>query len=241
MPVKDMIGQKFNHLTVLERAENDKNGNARWLCECDCKDHTQRIVLGTSLRSGNTKSCGCIKRQPWNGSTQDLTNQRFGQLVALEPTDQRTKTGAIIWKCQCDCGNIVYTSTVELNRGHKLSCGCILSQGEEKIAQILLQANINFMRQYSPVDCINPKTNRRLKFDFAIIENEQVKYLIEYDGQQHYEDTNFTSDSFADRQYRDELKNQWCRCHSIPLVRIPYWEYDNLTLDLILKGMIKNE
>ena len=56
--LKDLTGQKFNHLTVIERAENDQQGKARWLCRCACGNI--KIILGDSLRSGKTTSCGCV-------------------------------------------------------------------------------------------------------------------------------------------------------------------------------------
>jgi len=38
---------------------------------------------------------------------RDLIGQRFGRLVVLEKTDKRDKSGCFIWKCKCDCGNII--------------------------------------------------------------------------------------------------------------------------------------
>ncbi len=56
-----LIGQKFGRLIVLKRMNKDKQGNYCWLCKCDCKKET--IILGSSLRSGNTKSCGCLQKE----------------------------------------------------------------------------------------------------------------------------------------------------------------------------------
>jgi hypothetical protein len=61
MPIKEMKGQKFNRLLVIERAENDKDGNAFWWCLCDCGEKVR--VKGQSLRSGHTKSCGCLQKE----------------------------------------------------------------------------------------------------------------------------------------------------------------------------------
>lgn len=58
---KDLNGQKFGRLTVLERKENSKNGIPRWLCRCDCGNLT--VVLSTQLRNGRTKSCGCYMKE----------------------------------------------------------------------------------------------------------------------------------------------------------------------------------
>lgn len=54
----EMIGKSFGRLTVISRAENDKNGTARWLCRCECGNEI--TTWGTCLRNGNTKSCGCL-------------------------------------------------------------------------------------------------------------------------------------------------------------------------------------
>ena len=57
--VIDLTGQKFFHLTVLKRDGSDKNGQAKWLCQCDCENHSIISVLGDNLRRGHTRSCGC--------------------------------------------------------------------------------------------------------------------------------------------------------------------------------------
>ena len=59
---KDITRQKFGRLTVIKRVgSNPKNRNARWLCKCDCG--TEKLIDGVSLRNGNTKSCGCLKKE----------------------------------------------------------------------------------------------------------------------------------------------------------------------------------
>ena len=60
--VKDELGNKYGHLTVIARAGSDSNGQAKWECECDCPAHTHIIVLGNNLRRGHTQSCGCERR-----------------------------------------------------------------------------------------------------------------------------------------------------------------------------------
>lgn len=55
------IGNKHGKLTVMARAMNDKRNRAQWVCKCDCGNEI--IVLGTSLRNGNTQSCGCLHKE----------------------------------------------------------------------------------------------------------------------------------------------------------------------------------
>lgn len=57
----DLTGKRFVRFFVLGRASSGNLGQPRWLCVCDCG--TQRAVEGRSLRSGNTKSCGCLSRE----------------------------------------------------------------------------------------------------------------------------------------------------------------------------------
>jgi hypothetical protein len=55
---------------------------------------------------------------------KDITGQRFGSLVAVELTDKRSSSRAVVWKCQCDCGNVVDVNSSSLRQGHTKSCGC---------------------------------------------------------------------------------------------------------------------
>ena len=74
-PAKNEIGNIYGYLTVISRAENNKEGRAQWLCRCKCGN--ELIVLGKHLRSGNTKSCGCYQKERAIASNQlrggDLT------------------------------------------------------------------------------------------------------------------------------------------------------------------------
>lgn len=54
----------------------------------------------------------------------DLTGQRFGRLVALEPTEERSDK-KIVWCCLCDCGNEAFVISSHLRSGHSKSCGCL--------------------------------------------------------------------------------------------------------------------
>ena len=62
----DLTGQRFSRLTVISRAEDkvDKKSGHRfscWKCVCDCGNET--IVRAASLKTGRTKSCGCLRRK----------------------------------------------------------------------------------------------------------------------------------------------------------------------------------
>lgn len=54
----------------------------------------------------------------------DLTGQRFGRLVAVKPLRRRYTTGAVMWKCVCDCGRYTTVPSTSLRSLHSKSCGC---------------------------------------------------------------------------------------------------------------------
>lgn len=60
-PAKDMMGQKIGRLVVIARVADPTALGARWLCICDCGEQT--VVFGGALRSGSTRSCGCVRRE----------------------------------------------------------------------------------------------------------------------------------------------------------------------------------
>lgn len=60
MSAMDMTGQRFGRLTVIKRDGSSNNGrNAAWMCRCDCGGLTR--VVGTTLRRGESESCGCLR------------------------------------------------------------------------------------------------------------------------------------------------------------------------------------
>ena len=92
--VKDIIGQKFNRLTVVSRAENSRHGNAMWNCLCDCGNMT--VVLGSNLRNGEVKSCGCLLAEKNKArSTHGMTRTKLYQTWAnmrRRCTDPKSKS-----------------------------------------------------------------------------------------------------------------------------------------------------
>lgn len=55
----DLTGQKFGRLTVVADDGTRDNGAVSWLCRCECGKSTP--VRGALLKSGNTRSCGCLQ------------------------------------------------------------------------------------------------------------------------------------------------------------------------------------
>ena len=116
---------------------------------------------------------------------------------------------------------------------------CKRSIGESKIENLLNENKINYKLQYTFEDL---RDKGLLKFDFGILdENGDLKYLIEYNGQQHYELFNLFHKSikdFKDGQYRDKLKVDYCIKNNIPLHIIKYNECINEKINCIINDEI---
>ena len=125
----DLTGQRFGRLTVMERAEDYVSPKGRhiprWLCKCDCGK--EKVINSESLKSGKTKSCGCLYKSVDHSSlVHDLTGQRFGNLVVVKRADDCiTPKGLrkVQWLCKCDCGNEKVVAAAALKSGAVKSCG----------------------------------------------------------------------------------------------------------------------
>lgn len=103
---------------------------------------------------------------------------------------------------------------------------CSASHGERQIAQILAACDQEFVREWRHPECCD---KRVLPFDFCV-RAKADKHLIEYNGQHHYHPMHFghAADVLLGIQRRDAIKAAWCKKNNIPLLIIPYWEFDNI-------------
>lgn len=238
----DLTNQQFGYLTVLKKDNERKtNCGSYWICQCKCGNI--KSVRSSSLRRGEIQSCGCYRVEQLKKVKQDISEEymlgrRYGKLVVQKRSEKKSSDGALYWLCLCDCGNIVEVQGHSLRRkdgNQTISCGCFhRSIGALNIYNCLSKNNITFIDEYSFHQL--PKS----RFDFAILENNEVVRLIEFDGEQHYKDV-ASWGGLELQQKRDRIKNDFALSKNIPLVRIPYWERDNITLDLIMgdKYLIK--
>ena len=155
------------------------------------------------------------------------------------------------WKCK-ECGH-EWPSSIS-NRSGKDENGCpkcSKSKGEKIIQEIFDRYNIINIPQYKFKDCRNKNP---LPFDIAIFVDEEkikLKLLIEYDGEQHFYPVNFggisnkrAEENFRRTQKHDLIKNNYCLKNNITLLRIPYWEFDNIEeilIDVLVNGNMDNK
>jgi hypothetical protein len=139
------------------------------------------------------------------------------------------------WECK-ECGN-EWKSNI-LNRNSGTGCPkCNESKGEKQLDYLLTKYNIPHDSQYT-FDDLRGIGNGLLKFDVPVFwgeEKNQLRLLIEYDGIFHYE-KQYDDDGFETLQIHDKLKDEYCKKHKIKLIRIPYWNFDNIE-DILTKEL----
>ena len=129
MNVRISIGDEFGYWRVIGDGKKPINvrGRAKYfLCECQCPQRTQRMVLGRSLREGTSRSCGCIGSAITN--CKDETGKEYGKwkVIRKEPRPPHRSGRGQYFLCECSCshktrriisGNALRTNT-------STNCGC---------------------------------------------------------------------------------------------------------------------
>lgn len=146
--------------------------------------------------------------------------------------DENRKKSYVQYTCKIHKDRIYYDKIEVLMGGGGLPC-CkgAKSNGERKLSGLIHKFGFDYEHQYTFNDCCDL---RPLPFDIAIMEDNKPICVIEYDGEQHYRPMRFhtvntpAAELFEKIQKHDDIKNQYCQEHNIPLIRIPYYEFDNM-------------
>ena len=228
--LKDISGQKFGKLTVLEYDHSEQKGHTYWKCQCECG--TIKSIRKDGLINGTVISCGCYHNKITSQvHTKDLTGMKFGKLTVINRMGSN-KHNAALWLCKCECGTEKIISSSSLLSGQSNSCGCLKSKGEWQIAELLSKNTIPFEKEKIFDDCVLMSGNHA-RFDFYV----DNKYIIEFDGVQHFNTTSGwnNENKLRQTQINDKIKNDWCKRHNIPIIRIPYLVKDIKLEDLLLE------
>ena len=153
----------------------------------------------------------------------------------LTPWDVTFKSNQYAW-WKCDKGH-EWPSTID-HRSDGNGCPeCNNSKGEKEIDRVLTKYNIPHNSQYT-FDDLRGIGKGLLKFDSSVFwdkEMTKLRTIIEYDGQHHFKPVCFGGISIerAIRNFKKQVendikKNLYCAENNIQLIRIPYWEYDNI-------------
>lgn len=216
---RDIVGEVFGRLLVMDEIKTSSGRKVKCICECG----NEMIASKCDVTSGHTQSCGCLQSERASESNQkDWIGYVSDYGVKLLAQSHQDSMGKWIWTCECFCGNTFCSLPIKIVSGHTTSCGCRRQSSREFfIEEVLKENNIDFQTQYTFQDCKNKYV---LRFDFALLRDNKVFYLIEYDGMQHYTPIKHFGgiDGFEKTISRDKIKNDYCKNKSIPLLRLKY-------------------
>lgn len=250
------IGEKSpeGHLTVIDRAEPPLNTTKRGafvICQCECGNYI-RIELN-SIRTNHTKSCGCLNHEIFVSKGREVGQKSFLRLkdytqiynpyyIFNKRLERKDKNG-YYWDIICRKCNNHYEavpsqiiSDTRKNGNNPCSCWRKDSKGVLKIKTLLNNNNLDFVTEKIFNSCLSEKRDF-LRFDFWVNDS----YLIEYDGEQHFQPIRFdgkteeeAQKAFVLQKKYDTIKNNWCLENNIPLIRIPYFQYNDLCIKDLL-------
>lgn len=107
----DLTGQKYNRLLALHRAPHP-SGRPGWMCRCDCG--VEKIIKQEDIRSGDTKSCGCLNKEKRSARAKAM----YRKIIKYEP---RVGTATRIWKKRY--GEMKFNDFFELSQQNCYYCG----------------------------------------------------------------------------------------------------------------------
>ena len=206
-----------------------KNSTSKIKCKCSICKNEWGTVASNLISGKGCPICGLKKRSLSLTKTHNnFINEMNSTNNSIEIISEYINTHTPI-KCRCLNDGYVWEATpANLLKGTGCPI-CSSSHGEQVISSILDNMSIKYFPQFKFDDC---KNIRPLPFDFYL---PDFNICIEYDGQQHFRPVNFggctdeqANKSFESTKLTDSIKNQYCKSHNIQLIRIPYFDYNNI-------------
>jgi hypothetical protein len=222
----NLVGNEYEFL------EPFKGVHTKILCRHNsdlCNNHKWKVEPNHFLRDSSRcpKCFGRIRK------TQEEFEKEVFDLVGEEYTvlgEYKNASTKILMRHNCEsCGNYEYEVAPQKFLNNRRCPACRDIKGEKVIFDYLRKNNITFKKEYRIAECnkLYP-----LPFDFAVFDNEDnLIFLIEYQGIQHYEFVKFfhrNTDGYMDRILYDIEKKIYTEYEHIDLLEIPYTDFDNI-------------
>lgn len=245
LPVK-RIGEVDRSITKIE-----------WQCLV-CKHiwkASPNAMLNKSKSRSKTKSSGCpeckritisklimISNEEFLKRANEIHDNEYEYLSEYKGTEHLIKMKHK--KCQ-----EIFYQKANLHINHRQGCPSCVEYKSEKRIRILLSRskNIKFVGQMQFEDCINPLTKRKFKFDFCVYDLKgNIKCLIEFDGMDHFHPSEkllktnpkrYNIENYMYTKFKDIIKNNYCKSKNIKLIRIPYWNRNEI--ESIIKQFVE--
>lgn len=213
----DEMSVKNPNVKILGKYRNSKSKIETLCLKCN---YTWMPTPNTLLKGEGCPKCSGLMRKTQEEFVQEMAEKHPTITVIGEYVNNRVKV-----KCFCNnCNTYFYNSPhAMLSNGNGCS-NCTTSRGENRIKEWLNNNDVEYNFQYVFKEC---KDVRVLPFDFYI---PSLNMVIEYDGIQHFEPKDFFGgeESFNKLKEHDSIKSNYCMENNIRLLRIPYFQYEEI-------------
>ncbi|MBN6205042.1 hypothetical protein JYK21_01145 [Ralstonia pickettii] len=116
----NVIGDRYGRLLIVDDVHGIKPRRVVAVCDCG----TKKEYLLHNLRSGLSKSCGCLQKERAAKRLNDLTGKVFGKLTVIKRVENVEGRNIPRWLCHCKCGNKTVVYANNLISKFTRSCGC---------------------------------------------------------------------------------------------------------------------
>lgn len=201
-----------------------------------CPDHgVQEITLNNLQHGQGCKLCADKKRSDKRRLSNESVKEKIESVnnnIWLNPQEYKNNSTSNLEILCGICGKRKFVTNLNCyERDHKNKCNyCARSQSNnERIIQYYLEKyKINYIHNFRFNNC---RDKRSLPFDFYL---KEYNLCIEFDGEHHYLPVRGV-ERLKSTKFHDQIKTQYCIDNDIDLLRIPYWDKDNIEKILIEK------
>lgn len=215
------LNEKFPHIKRIEPYKGQRKSILHYNTITNIEFYSQPCSVLGGISLGRVNQWDTKSFQSW-------LDNRYGFLIMCDEYPENSKTKVKFYNKTYD--TYFYTRPNDIVNGKSLrGLKGKISQGESKVLLFLEKMGLEYEFQ-KPIK-IN---SRKHIFDFYIgILNKNL--YIEYDGEQHFRPVRFggmsddrARENFKQQKINDQIKNDYCFENNIPLLRIPYWESENI-------------
>lgn len=208
----------------FQRAKNNFFTESIFTVKCKNGHVTRKPIK--SIRSGKLMCVDCFGKKKKELNEVIGIFESYGYKILSHNGYENNQSRFLI---SCKNGHKFNTTYASFQQRDKHCCLCDeniagSSKGEKRVAKFLDNNKIDYVYQYRIEEC---RLRDALPFDFYL---PKYNIAIEFDGVQHYKIVKHFGglDKFINRKIADTIKNEYCKTNNIKLIRIPYWEFDNI-------------
>ena len=225
------VGEVFEINPNIKILEKYTHSGIKIKVQCKIDGHIWNVRPSDLIKGRGCPKCGKRSMKSKTTLSDDIFKEKLLKINPDINVIGQYKNSKSYIKCECKIdGHIWNVRPNNLLRGSRCPKCANKSKGEIAIRKFCIDNFISYQEQYTFGDC---KQKRKLRYDFALFNQDSCVAVLEYQGQQHYSAIDFAgkgeewaNEEFKRTQKRDQIKRDYCLNNNIPLIEIPYWIED---------------